>query len=307
MGLIQALEKEWHPTLNGATTPKQVINTSSQKVWWQCSKHENHEWIDRINNRYKGKDCPFCSNERVLPGYNDLATKYPELASEWHPTKNFGCTPRVVSYTSEELFWWQCREHEEHYWIDSIYDRNNGYDCPHCLGGDVYPGFQDLPTINPARAKQWHPTLNGGLTPENVTAGSFKKVWWTCSENHVWQSAVREGGWCPYCSNRKVLPGYNELATTHPELAAEWHPTLNGGFTPLNVTQIFNQRVWWQCDKGHEWKADVRHRVKGWAGCPQCKKLGKFSARMHEIDKQRRQRELLESAGVQSEATPENK
>ena len=30
----------------------------------------------------------------------------------------------------------------------------------------------------PELAMQWHPTKNEGLTPEMVTCGSKKKVWW---------------------------------------------------------------------------------------------------------------------------------
>ena len=36
---------------------------------------------------------------------------------------------------------------------------------------------------------------------------------------------------CPVCSGRKVLASYNDLATTHPNVATEWHPTKNGDWT----------------------------------------------------------------------------
>lgn len=242
---------------------------------------------------------------------NSIAAVKPELVKEWHPTKNVEYDVNVLPFDSEKYVWWQCLDNEEHYWLERVYERSDGEGCPHCLAKTILNSYLDLATTNPELAKEWHPTLNGKFTPENVSEISGRKRWWRCEKGHDWKAKVnsRRGEWtgCPYCANRELLRGYNELNRTHPELAAEWHPTLNGDLTPFDVTSNSIKRVWWQCDRGHEWKAELRHREKGWCKCPQCKKLGRFSARMHEIDKQRKQREQLENAGVQSESTPENK
>lgn len=239
---------------------------------------------------------------------NSIAEVNPELVKEWHPTKNVEYDVNVLPFDSEEFVWWQCMLNEGHYWLERVCKRNDGAGCPYCLGRKVWPSYQELSLTCPELTKEWHPTLNGQFTPDNVPAGSYKQRWWQCEKGHEWKAIVRYryDGYksCPYCANQELLLGYNELNRTHPELSEEWHPTLNGDLTPLDVTSGSHEKVWWQCDRGHEWKASVEHRSKGWCKCPQCKKLGKFSARMHDIDKQRRQRELLENAGIQSETTP---
>ena len=87
---------------------------------------------------------------------------------------------------------------------------------------------------------------------------------------------VQRGSGCPYCTNRKVLPGFNDLATVQPLIARQWHPTLNGGLTPEMVTAGSNRKVWWQCPLGHTWKAVVYSRAGSQrCGCPICAGKGK--------------------------------
>ena len=66
-------------------------------------------------------------------------------------------------------------------------------------------GFNDLATTHPKIAAQWHSGLNGQLTPQMVTAGSHKKVWWICVEDHVWKAVVysrtgKQQRGCPVCA-----------------------------------------------------------------------------------------------------------
>lgn len=91
--------------------------------------------------------------------------------------------------------------------------------------------------------------------PLEVTIGSDRRAWWRCAAHgHSWQSRVKSrarGSGCPFCSNKKVLPGFNDLATVNPELAAYWHPTLNGNWLPTMVTARSSRRVYWLCAEGH--------------------------------------------------------
>lgn len=85
---------------------------------------------------------------------------------------------------------------------------------------------------HPNIASEWHPTLNGNLTPDTVTPGSGKRVWWLGSKcKHEWDVKIcirtGQGQGCPICTNKRVVPGINDLATTHPHLTSEWHPTKN--------------------------------------------------------------------------------
>ncbi|MBM6921517.1 zinc-ribbon domain-containing protein [Phocea massiliensis] len=88
-------------------------------------------------------------------------------------------------------------------------------------------GKNDLATLSPHLAKEWHPTENGNLKPEDITVGSNKEVWWLCPEGHFYlmavnQQAKRNYG-CPYCSGHRALKGVNDLATTYPDLVQEWN------------------------------------------------------------------------------------
>ena len=116
---------------------------------------------------------------------------------------------------------------------------------------------------------------NGALRPENVSPNSNRKVWWLCPLGHAWKATVtsrsREGAGCPFCAGRKVWPGFNDLETVEPKVAAQWHPTLNGQLTPRMVTAGSRRKVWWQCPEGHVWKAVVYSRAgKRKCGCPVC-------------------------------------
>lgn len=127
--------------------------------------------------------------------------------------------------------------------------------------------------------KEWDESSNFPLTPDTVSYGSKKKVWWTCENGHSWQTTVHvrsEGSGCPYCAGRKVLPGFNDLETLYPDVAAQWHPSLNGALTPEMVTPGSNKKVWWQCSMGHVWKSVIYPRTGAQqCGCPVC--AGKVS------------------------------
>lgn len=122
--------------------------------------------------------------------------------------------------------------------------------------------------------QEWHSDKNAGLNPKNVTFKSGRKVWWLGKCGHEWQSVVHSrtnGTGCPVCAGKQVVEGFNDLATTHPWLAKEWHPTKNEPYTPKNVTRGFNkQKIWWKCEKGHEFESTVASRTGYNLGCPYC-------------------------------------
>ena len=136
---------------------------------------------------------------------------------------------------------------------------------------------KSLAETNPELAKQWHPTLNGDLTPSDFTPGSGKKVWWKCpkGDDHEWESSIShraKGSGCSICYGSKVVKS-NSLATLNPEIAKIWHPTKNGELTPHNIKSKSNKKIWWKCKKGddHEWMATPSNVSKGYKnGCPMC-------------------------------------
>ena len=153
--------------------------------------------------------------------------------------------------------------------------RTSGSGCPYCTGRKVLPGFNDLASRFPELVSQWDTEKNDALTPQQITPYANRKVWWRCSKGHVYQATVfsrtmnRSG--CPYCAGKKVLQGFNDLSTREPELAKQWHPTLNGNFTPEMVTVGSHHKVWWICPQGHVWKAVVYSRTgPRRCSCPVC-------------------------------------
>ena len=124
----------------------------------------------------------------------------------------------------------------------------------------------------PQLAAQWHTQRNGKLTPAMVSFSSGKKVWWKCGKGHEWQAEVSKryrGGNCPYCSGKKVCYE-NSLAFLHPKLSKTmWNYEKNGSLTPADVTAGSGKKVWWNCEKGHEWLMRVYDLNKGYR-CPYC-------------------------------------
>ena len=128
-------------------------------------------------------------------------------------------------------------------------------------------------------AKEWNSTKNGDLKPSDVTGGSGKIVWWKCARKHEWKARIsdrtKNGQGCPYCMGRRVLEGYNDLATVKPDLAKEWHPTKNHDLKPTEVSSGCNKKVWWKCSIcGKEWEAVINNRSRG-SRCPECSKTKK--------------------------------
>ena len=65
-----------------------------------------------------------------------------------------------------------------------------------------------------------------------------------------------------------ISKNYN-LKIINPTLSSQWHPTANGSLTTEEVTPFSNKKVWWICEKGHEWQAVIEDRTRG-TGCPDC-------------------------------------
>lgn len=262
---------QWHPEKNSTLTPDSVSVGSHRAVWWVCEK--GHEWRAMVKTRVAGCGCPVCANRTLLPGVNDLGSVRPELARQWHPTKNCGLTPADVLAGTHRKVWWQCGKGHE--WQAMVSSRVSGVGCPFCAGKAVLPGENDLASNFPAVAAQWNSEKNDGLKPTDVTPTSNRKVWWRCELGHEYPAIIASrtmnGNNCPYCSGKKTLPGFNDLATLQPAVAAQWHPTLNGSLTPQMVTTGSHRMIWWQCPEGHVWKAAIHSRAGPQkCGCPVC-------------------------------------
>ncbi len=270
----EKLMSEWDWNANADLDPKKLTFGSNKKAWWKCGKC-NGKWYATICERVShNTGCPYCAGQKVLKGYNDLATKRPEILTQWHPTKNKNITPDSIMLNSKTKVWWICAKGHE--FEQSVVGRTkHPLSCPICSGQRVVKGINDLESRYPNVAKEWNYPKNGNIVPTNITWGSNKKVWWKCVKcRHEWWAVVSDRtsnhNGCPACSNRVLAVGINDLATKFPEIAKEWHPTKNGNLKPENIKCISKDKVWWLCPKGHEYKQAVNLKTLRGASCPIC-------------------------------------
>ena len=199
------LVAEWHPTKNGDKHPDDYSYGSGEKVWWQCNI--GHEWEATPLNRTKGSSgCPKCFNlarsETMRKATKELnfQTEYPDLCSEWHPSKNSQAPDFYMPHSMDKV-WWLCSKGHE--WEAVIDSRVSGRGCPYCAGykaSDDYNFLKQFPDL----AKQWHNKLNN-KGPHEFTPKSNKVVWWHCPKGHSFKSTIyriANGGGCPKCTNQ---------------------------------------------------------------------------------------------------------
>ena len=259
---------QWDYEKNGDLKPDMVTPYSNRYVWWICGL--GHSYKTQVGTRTNGSQCPYCSSRKLLPGFNDLATRDPELAKQWDYSKNGDVTPEMIMPHANRGFWWICEK--GHSWEEQACRRSRGSGCPYCAGRRIWPGFNDLTTTNPEVAAQWDYSKNGDTTPEMVSAGMARKYWWICERGHSLETPInrRIMSGCSICNGEVVLPGFNDLATIRPDLAAQWDYSMNGDITPEMVSYGTNKKFWWICERGHHWEAKLNSRSSGGSGCPYC-------------------------------------
>ena len=218
---------------------------SKKKMSWKCEK--GHKWKAVISDRKIGNNCPYCTNTRVWPGFNDFKTIKPKLAKEAH-----GWDPSKVLAGSSIKMKWKCNK--GHIWTTALKERLSGSGCHICTNQSIQKGFNDLKTTNPKLARE-----ADGWDPSDVFANTRKILDWKCTLGHKYKSAGYSrsvGSGCPICSNKKVLKGFNDLATTHPKLAKE-----AVGWDPTTVTfGMGGIKRKWKCAKGHIYTASLNGR-----------------------------------------------
>ncbi|MDQ6797504.1 MAG: zinc-ribbon domain-containing protein, partial [Actinomycetota bacterium] len=199
-----------------------------------------------------------------------LSRASPRVASEWHPTRNGSLSPDGIAPASNRRVWWLCSHGHE--WQATPNSRTTiGSGCSFCSGRRATDEV-NLAVCHPQIAAQCHPTRNGRFSPTEVRPRSHAVVWWLCAMGHEYKMSPDErvrGRGCGYCSGRYATDLIN-LAAIHPDLAKEWHPTLNAGIVPSQVTPSSGRTAWWRCPVGHDYRARVYSRAVG-NTCPECR------------------------------------
>lgn len=273
------LALEWHPTKNKDLKPSDVAPHCTKKVWWlgKCG----HEWRADVDHRTGGRGCPLCLGKKALTVDKSIFEMIPEIVDEWDKEKNGENHPKNVTWRSNRTCWWKCKKGHSYDMKPNakvVINKNTGeiriVECPICTGKRIVKGVNDFATLYPELAEQWDVEKNGGEV-KALSKGSEKKVWWKCKKGHSWKASVEvrtRGLNCPICAGQKILPGYNDLSTLKPELAKEWHPTKNKGITPLDITpRSSTKKYWWLCPNcGNEYRAYAYQRTTTGSGCPKC-------------------------------------
>lgn len=255
---------DWMDPVSNMWTRKR-INDFHSKVHVNIKRDENAIW------------------EYLTPIANSLAELRPDLVKDWNYEKNGNLKPTMFGINSSDYVWWKCTKCG-HEWRTSIVHRGGKRrsGCPECSkvkrGKTFTKGKVEergsLAENNPELAKQWNPTKNGVLKPDDITIKYNKKVWWLCPRcGYEWQASPNnrsKGVGCPCCSGRVPKVGVNDLKTVRPDLAEEWNYEKNNELRPENFLPKSGKKVWWKCKScGHEWESTIQKRSNG-LSCPCC-------------------------------------
>ncbi len=219
---------------------------------------------------------------------NSLAEMRPDVIKFWDFSKNGSLSPDQFTISSNQVVWWKCPDcgHEWQCSINSL-TRQGRYGCAECSKSrrgksftkQVVKRVGSLAETMPDLAKEWHPTKNGELSPNDVSAGRFQPVWWLCHKcGYEWKASPnnrKKGVGCPCCSGRVPKTGVNDLATLYPELMKEWDFVKNTDLDPSQLLPGSGKKAWWKCSQcGHEWETIIANRTKG-HGCSKCSRRNK--------------------------------
>lgn len=239
--------------------PKKVISGSGEKKSWRCPLGHKFE-ATVISRTSRGTGCNICAGKKIQTGFNDLATKFPEIAKE-----AFGWDPKLVSPGTHKKYSWVCQKGHQYEMAPHLRTGSQKQGCSYCVGRSILAGYNDLATTHPSIAKE-----ADGWDPTTISAGSHEVKDWKCSNGHSFrvnpnQRTSRTSN-CPTCANLKIEKGFNDLLTLYPDLAAEadgWNPEEIGGGS--------SKRLSWKCkEKGHVWESSIINRTSNGSNCPVC-------------------------------------
>lgn len=208
------LLEEWYYEKNGDLDPNSLSLGSTRKVWWKCKINPKHIWDATIYNRTKKtKGCPFCSSFRTHPD-ESLATLFPNLLEEWHPTRNEGLNPYEVAPKGVRRVWWKCKKNPNHEWNTFVRSRTEtDTGCPECAKENMEKNLS-IAALYPEIADEWNYKKNK-LTPKDYLAKSNEIVWWICKDClNEWQARIINrthlNSQCPICSRDNQIISYRQ-------------------------------------------------------------------------------------------------
>lgn len=261
-----------HPNIAAIWSDKNEISADETLVngnyaIWTCPVcHGNYN--APIKDVVDGKaNCPYCNGRKVLPGFNSLAAKYPDIAAMWSDKNQFSADQILPNTT---MAFWTCPTCHGDYPARINKVINGKVECPYCNNKKVLPGFNSLAVKYPDIANMW--STQNKLSADQVLS-NVNYALWTCPTCHGDYSAriievVNGETNCPYCNNRKLLPGFNSLAVKHPDIAKMW--SKRNRFSADQVLPNINIATW-TCPTCHgDYSARIIEVINGEVECPYC-------------------------------------
>lgn len=199
-----------------------------------------------------------------------------KLMAEWNWEKNneLGFYPDQITLGSKKKAWWRCNKGHE--WPAAVNTRAKGRNCPYCVGKYAITGENDLQTLRPDLMEEWDWEKNSdfGLDPSKLKITSNVRVWWRYKDlghsyDTMLSSRTHMNSGCPYCNGHRILTGYNDLQTLHPDIIREWDFDKNIDIDPSVLAPMTHKKVWWLCNLNHSYFMSVDSKVAG-HGCPYC-------------------------------------
>jgi len=234
-----------------------VAGSTTKDIEWKCNL--GHQFKMKPQERtVKGYGCPVCSGRRVLAGFNDLATTYPQIAVE-----AYKFDPTTLTAGSNVNVEWKCSY--GHIFKAPPHQRTTrSSGCAVCNGNQINIGVNDFESTDPELALEAY-----NWDPKTLTRSSNKQRDWKCKFGHIWTASLNSRtnmkSGCPVCDGRKLLTGFNDLATLFPSVATE-----ADGWDPNYVLSGTHKKYSWICNNGHKWKSLLKDRTSRGDGCPSC-------------------------------------
>ena len=265
--LAMELDVDKNPEMPGDLSP-----SSKEQFYWKCKL--GHGYKASVGSRTGGSGCPFCARKKVLPGFNDLQTEYPEIAEKWDLQKNSKKSREVISGSHAKAFWICPLGHN---YESVIRSQVRGSGCNICSGNVIIAGFNDFASAEPEISLEWDYAKNGDVLPTQISKWNESKYWWICPEGHSYSATPSNrhiGRGCAVCYNRQIQVGVNDLATVFPDLVTEWDYLKNKSLGPTNLVQGTHAKAWWLCSEGHSYLTAISSRTSFGVGCPECANTG---------------------------------